>query len=131
MRRALKSIAQEISHSLVHEAEAGHLGEESTSSVMVDALTERLVAEVARELGTRPKTPSADDRLAARLTRLEARLNKLTGADHDDDDARGRSSLPNLKYAEPKYKDVQSVLKYIESDEDKGGLKLVIMNFND
>ena len=132
MTRALKSIAQEISLSLVHEVEAGPPSEDSMSSVIVGLLTEQLATEVARDLGTRPRTPMPDDRLAARLTKLETRLNKLIGADHDDDEATGgRSSLPNLKYAKPKYKNVESVLKYVESDEDKGGLKLVIMNFND
>lgn len=38
---------------------------------------------------------------------------------------------PNLKYRKPKYKNMESVLKYIESDEGNGGVKLVIMNFND
>jgi hypothetical protein len=43
----------------------------------------------------------------------------------------GRTSFPNLKYAKPKYKNVESVLKYIEDSQDTGGFKLVIMNFND
>ena len=52
--------------------------------------------------------------------------------DDDEDEVEGSgSSYPNLKYAKPKYKNVESVLKYVESDEDRGGLKLVIMNFND
>ena len=33
--------------------------------------------------------------------------------------------------AEPKYKNVESILKYNETPDDKGGVKLVIMNFND
>jgi len=43
-----------------------------------------------------------------------------------------RIVFPNLKYRKPKYKNVESVLKYVESEkDDKGGVKLVIMNFND
>lgn len=43
-----------------------------------------------------------------------------------------RVVFPNLKYRKPKYKNVESVLKYVESEkDDKGGVKLVIMNFND
>ena len=48
-------------------------------------------------------------------------------------EARGvRVIFPNLKYRKPKYKNVESILKYVE-DEDgpSGGVKLVIMNFND
>ena len=43
-----------------------------------------------------------------------------------------RVVFPNLKYRKPKYKNVESVLKYVESEkDDTGGVKLVIMNFND
>ncbi len=39
---------------------------------------------------------------------------------------------PNLKYRKPKYQNVTKLLKYVESDKDKGEtVKLVIMNFND
>ena len=50
--------------------------------------------------------------------------------DEDEADAAG-PSLPNLKYAKPKYKDVESILRYVESDDGPSGVKLVIMNFND
>ena len=41
-------------------------------------------------------------------------------------------SFPNLKYAQPKYSNVSELLKYVESDKpQEGGVKLVIMNFND
>ena len=52
-------------------------------------------------------------------------------SDGDDEVHGSRSSFPNLKYAKPKYKNVESILKYIEESQDTGGLKLVIMNFND
>ena len=43
-----------------------------------------------------------------------------------------RVVFPNLKYRKPKYKNVESILNYVESNEDdKAGVKLVIMNFND
>lgn len=43
-----------------------------------------------------------------------------------------RVIYPNLKYRKPKYQNVSEVLKYVESDKEKGeGIKLVIMNFND
>ena len=47
--------------------------------------------------------------------------------------AKGRGTkYPNLKYAKPKYENVESILKYIESPDDKPAIvKLVIMNFND
>lgn len=43
-----------------------------------------------------------------------------------------RVIFPNLKYRKPKYNNMDSVLKYVESDkDDKSGVKLIIMNFND
>lgn len=43
-----------------------------------------------------------------------------------------RVIFPNLKYRQPKYQKMDSVLKYVETeDDDKYGVKLVIMNFND
>ena len=41
-------------------------------------------------------------------------------------------NFPNLKYAQPKYSNVSELIKYVESDEpQKGGIRLVIINFND
>ena len=41
------------------------------------------------------------------------------------------TDLSNLKYGKSKYKNVESLLNYIETKEADGGIKLVIMNFND
>ena len=40
-------------------------------------------------------------------------------------------TFPNLKYAEPKYKNIESLMKFVESKGEAGGVKLIIMNFND
>lgn len=67
-------------------------------------------------------------------------IEKIDLDDFDDVDlatikkleAKGvRIVYPNLKYRKPKYKDVESILKYNEDEDDKSGVKLVIMNFND
>lgn len=42
-----------------------------------------------------------------------------------------RIIYPNLKYRKPKYENVGDILKYVESEDDKSAVKLVIMNFND
>ena len=57
--------------------------------------------------------------------------NPTPPAEHREQDDGAETSFPNLKYAKSKYKDMESVLKYVEQDQEKGGLKLVIMNFND
>lgn len=67
--------------------------------------------------------------------KLEKVMRKLSGEqaeDEDEDEIKDTgSNYPNLKYAKPKYKNMESVLKYIESNDDNGGVKLIIMNFND
>lgn len=72
--------------------------------------------------------------MVAKLRETEKRLEKLANSDQLDNQSEigvSRSEFPNLKYAKPKYQNVESLLNYIEQDEDKGGIKLVIMNFND
>lgn len=144
MKKALQEVAQEISHSLLLEMR-GHQGpERSTSSGIVDLLLRQLAREIVRQLEeAKGSDGSSNQNLEARLQKVEKGLGKLvTGVageaeaekedDEDEDELVGAgSSFPNLKYAKPKYKNVESILKYIEGDEDKGGVKLVIMNFND
>lgn len=56
----------------------------------------------------------------------------LTDSLGDEDEVKGtQAKYPNLKYMKPKYANVESILKYVESKDDQGGVKLVIMNFND
>lgn len=60
-------------------------------------------------------------------------LNASVDSDEDEEEESSNSQYPNLKYRKQKYKNMDSVLKYVESKDDKqgGGVKLVIMNFND
>ena len=158
MKRVLKQIAEEISQGLLQEmeerlsAELGQAAEEhpsteddqgteqqsdsdqASSENVLDLLIARVAEEVSRQMGHGTTSSSKVYRqLEKKLDRLEHRLQKLTSTDQASTSKMNvdQEVLSNLKYAGPKYKDVQSVLRYIESDEDKGGLKLVIMNFND
>ena len=114
LKKTLRAAAHDITRSLV-----GELGDrivtDSRQTVDVEALLQRLAQEVADQLVARGMT----------------RQSLPESSSDEDDEARPGDRLPNLKYAGPKYKDVESVLKYIEQEDDKGGVKLVIMNFND
>ena len=94
-----------------------------------------MAEEVVKQLDASRQGDLTVAELGSRLQALEAKVGALApteDTDDDEDEADGNgSALPNLKYAKPKYKGVDSVLKYIEGDDDKGGVKLVIMNFND
>jgi len=58
------------------------------------------------------------------LLKADEKIGRILNADADS-----AGSVPSN--AQPKYKNVESILKYNETPDDKGGVKLVIMNFND
>ena len=136
MTKALQEMAQEISQALMRELEARRAIETPLPSTsLVDLYLQRLADQVVEHI-SKAGSPAgtSEGALEARLARVEERLARVTGSDPDSDPtpaATGRTSYPNLKYAQPKYKNVESILKHVESPEDRGGVKLVIMNFND
>ncbi|MCH7685144.1 MAG: hypothetical protein IH899_00425 [Planctomycetes bacterium] len=68
----------------------------------------------------------ADRRIAHALNNELPRLYK-PGGDGSAADVRGDES----KYMAPKYKNLDSLLRYVETDSGQGTVKVVIMNFND
>lgn len=137
MNKALQGVVQEITHSLVLQIEDQQYVERSASVSIIDLLLQQLVKEVVGQLKEANAGEGlSDEDVEAKLEKVERKLAKvgITGQDDDEDEdevAGTGSSFPNLKYAKPKYKNIESILKYVERDEDKGGVKLVIMNFND
>ncbi len=80
--------------------------------------------EIAQELGT------SEEEIEEKLEKMGI---KWSGEDEDEDkdEIKGTGArYPNLKYAKPKYRNLESVLKYADGNPVQG-LKLVIMNFND
>lgn len=67
------------------------------------------------------------------MVELARRLSDDSDDDDDDDnDDDGTSRFPNLKYAKPKYNNVDSIVKNIGGgDGGDDGVKVTIMNFND
>lgn len=126
----LQQLTKEVVKQL-KEANAGKgLSDEDVEAKLEKVAREPKEAKTDKEL--------SDENVLAKLQKVESKLEKrgITVEDDDNDEdedevAGNGSSFPNLKYAKPKYKNVESILRYIESDEDKGGVKLVIMNFND
>ena len=130
----LQQLVKEVARQLI-EANAGEdLSDENSEAKLqkVETKLEKQLTEADTGKGL------SDENVQAKLEKVEKKLEKrgFTGEDehedNDEDEAAGTgSSYPNLKYARPKYKNIESILKYIERDEEKGGVKLVIMNFND
>ena len=143
-KNLLPVLAQEIAEALSMELRGVQRDQPAGYDTIVDLLLNHLAAKVValmkeEQVERDPGEPSTDTATETRLARAERSVEPLriddsdNGKDEQDaeDDDPPTIRLPNLKYAKPKYKNVESVLKYIEGDEDRGGLKLVIMNFND
>lgn len=103
--------------------------------LLVRGITQALVsAPVSLD---HPILHSENRDIQSALAKAEEKLNEALNLSVDSDDDDGDPSVPepnfpNLKYAKAKYKNMESVLKYVESDNGSGGgVKLVIMNFND
>ena len=141
--RALNGVAREIADGLMLEMGISPLAVEAPNAeTILEALIDRLARKVVALLAEtdRPTLLQEADSDPKPLRGVRNRQGPGAGKrnadagdeDEDEDEVDGAGSqFPNLKYAKPKYKNMESVLKYIDRDEDKGGVKLVIMNFND
>ena len=133
MKKPMEDIAQQISRSLA--VEMGNGSKESVPKGILQLLVQQLAREVIEQLkDDSPKQEVSESDHESRIQRLERMMEGEDEKEPKDSQDQGPSThvdLPNLKYAHPKYKDVESVLKYIERDGEQGGMKLVIMNFND
>ena len=133
-RKLFRGLGREIADRLVTDLGHDPLLETPEPATAVDVLLEQLAANMVGLLREASSLQHrSDPAREARLHKAKRRLARLAFADRDDDDAdtaTNWSGASNLKYAQPKYKDVESVLKYIESEEGSE-VKLVIMNLND
>ena len=95
-----------------------------------DILVEGLAQALFSRQDNIPTRPSAEHQaLLQRLQQVENTLGKIAlrirsgqGGFEDGSDLDGESS---------KYQNVESFLKYVDGPGTEGGVKLVIMNFND
>jgi hypothetical protein len=132
LKKALRSISEEIAHNLIQDLR----DDESEEAPDPDQASEDMPGQEAQPLVQKPnavpmKNGEAGAALEERFAKLERRFERfeqrLLAALQDD----GKANFPNLKYRKPKYQNVESLLNYVESKDDDGGFKLVIMNFND
>ena len=131
----VRLIAGDIAHDLVKEMERASLPAKPRSATIVDLLLRELADKVAMLFDDFTSAgPVRNVRVEAALQKAEGKLGRAAAKAPDDREGEARvagNSLPNLKYAKPKYNNVESILKYVEADDDRRGVKLIIMNFND
>ena len=135
MKKALQNLAQEITQSLIQEIE----GDRSTRNTRSDSIVDLLIPQLAEEVAKRLDKPAmsrglSEEGIDERLRKVRERLERVrvdVGTENKPEKAGGETGLPNLKYAKSKYENLESILNYVERDEERGGVRLVIMNFND
>ena len=127
-------MAEDIAHGFAVEMRRpDKMAEAASASVvglLLQELSDKLVALLGETAGERGRS---EDHLDEMLGNAEKRLAALVKVDSDGRNGASVPTVvqPNLKYRKPKYENVESILKYVEQQDDKGGVKLVIMNFND
>ena len=94
--------------------------------MVVDQIAQELVSQ---QDNVQTSTISEQQIVLQRLLQVESNLEKLAtrilsgpGEHEDASDSNGEGS---------KYQNVETMLKYVDSSGAEGGVKLVIMNFND
>ena len=135
-RNALHSLVEEIAEGLFQEIKNSSSEDVPGVAKLSDELASTVAEEVAMAVTQRlpmPISGSAADGTGfrARFAVVESRLDKLIKGSRESSKGDSPASQPNLKYAKSKYQNVESLLNYIETKEAEGGIKLVIMNFND
>ena len=126
----MRVLADDIALGLVEELQRRKAVPVPPAPSARDMLAQRLARETVSQLdmvqtGTSPEQQV----LLLRLQRVEKTLEKLA--------ARIRSAAPetadrsNDSEEGSKYQNVDTLLKYVDASGAEGGVKLVIMNFND
>ncbi len=149
-----KELMREFMEDFKNNVGPGSFRHEITRELLSKALMANLAAELnladenGESFADKIIIQSNNDDVRENLEKAEEKIERALNAsvdstadvdesedDDDDDEIHGTDSkFPNLKYNKPKYKNLESVLKYVESKKkpgDSGDVRIVIMNFND
>ncbi len=144
MGRLRNSVTKNIASDLASRLKVEKNNDGKFLKMFSKLIAKEMVKQLLKEAAKNPEgvkaifSNSPDSiKTAKGLMKAEGKLTKimekgLTDSFGDEDEIKGTQvKYPNLKYMKPKYANVESILKYVESKDDQGGVKLVIMNFND
>ncbi len=148
--KILQEIRNELANTLLFDLKKSepvseiNIEKNSVWQMLIEELAPQVAKEIKKELReedllkdkkiviNKKNTEEGLIKAEEKLEKVRRKLNGEQAEDEDEDEIKDTgSNYPNLKYAKPKYKNMESVLKYIESKDDNGGVKLIIMNFND
>jgi len=144
MGRLKNSVAKHIARDLASRLKVEKNNDSKFLKLFSKLIAKEMMKQLLKEADKNPEGVKAifldspdNIKTTKGLMKAEGKLTKimekgLTDSFDDEDEVKGTGAkYPNLKYMKPKYANVESILKYVESKHDQGGVKLVIMNFND
>ena len=127
MKKAFQLVADQIADTLVQGVMSRRAVDRSASQGIGDLLDQMVGDEVDRRIEAMDlETRSGWQTITDRLMSVESKLEKLTAEVNAASPEESDSSFPNLKYAKSKYRNVESLLNYVErgDGEGEGGLKV-------
>ena len=132
MKKGLRVLADDIAIGLAQELRGQRERTKPSRPSIADSLVERVANEVLDRLnGGQTSTYFGDESSLERLERVEEKLERLTAGFRGPILERLAGDESALDGEGAKYQNVESLIKYMESSENGGGIRLVIMNFND
>ena len=132
MKTTLQVLAEDIAVGLARELRSHQAVAEPAAPRAVDQLANLVAQELrTRMAGGDSAVQPNRQVLLKRLQQMESKLEKIGLHLRDTLQEETVSARTSLAGGESKYQNVEALLKYIESPEGEGGIKLVIMNFND
>ncbi len=132
MKKGLRVLADDIAIGLAQELRGQRERTRPSRPSIADSLVDRVASEVLEKLnGDQTSLYFGNESPLERLERVEEKLERLTAGFRGPLLERLAGDESALDEEGAKYQNVDSLIKYMESSESGGGIKLVIMNFND
>ena len=132
MKKGLRVLADDIALGLTRELRGQRERTRSGKYSIADSLVDRVADEVLERISGSHTSPYiGDESPLERLDQVEEKLERLTSGFRGPVLERLAGDESALDGEGAKYQNVESLIKYMERSESGGGLKLVIMNFND
>ena len=132
LKTTLQALADDIAIGLAREIRSHQVAAQPTAPKGIEQFVDQVAQEVVGRLDSGDlAVPANAQRLLQRLEQVESRLEKLTSGIRSAFQEGTVTKPPALDGDGAKYRNVESLLKYIETPDGEGGVKLVIMNFND
>ena len=132
MKKGLRVLADDIAIGIAQELRGQRERTRSSRESIANSLVDRVADEVLERLnGGQTTSFFGDESQLQRLEHVEEKLERLTAGIRGPILERLAGDESALDEEGAKYQNVDSLIKYMESSESGGGIKLVIMNFND